>query len=184
VKAFTGCAVVLCGLHLQPVLAQSAPPCTAPEHAQFDFWVGDWEVRWTDPEKGEQRGRNRVRRTLDGCVILEQFDGRPGTPLQGISVSTLDSKSKQWKQVWVDNSGNHLDFEGGFAEGRMTLLRAPAGSGSLQRMVFSEIKPDSLTWDWQLSKDGGATWATQWRILYTRRKSPEPGADRNRFNRP
>ncbi|MEO8507887.1 MAG: hypothetical protein ABI593_09675, partial [Betaproteobacteria bacterium] len=25
--------------------APARPPCTAAEHRQFDFWLGDWKVR-------------------------------------------------------------------------------------------------------------------------------------------
>ena len=161
-------AVLLHGAASTPAQAQAATaPCRAPEFAQFDFWLGDWTVRWTDKDKGEQSGRNHVRKTLDGCVILEQLDGRPGSPLQGTSVSTFDSRAGKWKQTWVDNSGSYLDFEGEFRDGRMILSRrAPlAGAAAQQRMIFSEIEAD-----WQISKDNGATWSTAWRLRYTRRK--------------
>jgi len=155
-----------------PAQAQPSAPCRAAEFAQFDFWLGDWTVRWTDKDKGEQKGSNRIRKTLDGCVVLEEFDGRPGSPLQGTSISTFVPRAGKWKQTWVDNSGGYLDFEGEFRDGRMILWRrAPlAGEGVQQQMIFSDIRDDSLTWDWQVSRDGGATWQTAWRLLYTRRK--------------
>ena len=28
--------------------ASAAPPCAAPTHRQFDFWIGDWTVSRTD----------------------------------------------------------------------------------------------------------------------------------------
>ncbi len=167
-------ATLLAALGVASASAQApaAPPCRAPEFAQFDFWLGDWTVRWTDKEKGEQVGSNRIRKTLDGCVILEEFDGRPGTPLVGTSVSTFVPRAGKWKQTWVDNSGSYLDFEGELRDGRMVLSRrAPLlGEAAQQRMVFSDIRADSLTWDWQVSKDNGATWSTSWRLLYTRRR--------------
>lgn len=153
--------------------AQSPPaPCRSAEFAQFDFWLGEWTVRWTDKDGAERSGSNRIRKTLDGCVILEEFDGRPGTPLVGTSVSTYVPRADKWKQTWVDNQGGYLDFEGEFRDGRMTLSRrAPlAGDGVMQRMVFSDITADSLTWEWQGSKDNGASWTTNWRLRYTRRR--------------
>jgi len=151
---------------------QPAPPCRAPEFAQFDFWIGEWTVRWTDKDGKEQQGSNRIRRTHDGCVITEEFDGRPGSPLLGTSISTYVPRAGKWKQTWVDNQGSYLDLEGEFRDGRMILARrAPlAGEGVMQRMVFSEIGADALTWDWQGSKDNGATWITAWRIQYIRRR--------------
>jgi hypothetical protein len=153
------------------------PSCHAPEFAQFDFWLGEWTVRWTDNDGKAQSGTNRIRKTLDGCVILEEFDGRPGTPLVGTSVSTYVPRAGRWKQTWVDNQGGYLDFEGEFRDGRMILSRrAPlAGDGVMQRMVFSDISADALTWEWQGSKDSGATWTTNWRLQYARRK-PLPAA--------
>lgn len=154
-------------------LAQAAsPPCRAPEFAQFDFWLGEWTVRWTDKDKGELAGSNRIRKTLDGCVILEEFDGRPGSPLVGTSVSTFVPGAGKWKQTWVDNSGGYLDFEGEYRDGRLILLRrAPLlGENVMQRMVFSEIRAESLTWDWQVSTDNGTSWSTRWQLRYTRRK--------------
>ena len=66
---------------------EPAPPvCSTPEAAQFDFWIGSWQVSWGD----SARGTNRVDKVLDDCVIVERFDGRPGGPLQGQSVSTYD----------------------------------------------------------------------------------------------
>lgn len=144
--------------------------CTAPEHRQFDFWIGTWTVRWIDDDKREQHGRNRIARAHDGCVIVEQFDGRPGTPLTGTSLSIWVPAEKQWRQTWVDNTGSHLAFTGGWADGRMTLTRtAPEhGANVMQRMVFRDIGADSLVWDWESSRDGGATWALKWRLRYER----------------
>ena len=44
------------------------------------------------------------------------------------------------------------------------------GKTTHQRMVFRDVKPDSLTWVWQASTDGGTTWSTQWEIAYKRLK--------------
>ena len=56
-----------------PVAAQQASPCSSPEAGQFDFWLGDWELSWGDSGKGT----NKITKVLDGCVILENFDGAP-----------------------------------------------------------------------------------------------------------
>jgi hypothetical protein len=71
------------------------------EGAQFDFWLGDWNVTWPDG-----RGTNRVRKVLDGKVILEEFDGKPDIDLEGMSVSTYDAEQRRWLQTWVDSRGN------------------------------------------------------------------------------
>ena len=133
------------------------------------FWIGDWQLTYT--ENGKQAtGRNRVTKILDGCVGLEEFDGHPGTPLRGRSVSMYDAASGRWKQTWVDNAGAYLDFTGGLEEARMVLSREAKRDGRhfLQRMVFDEVTRASLRWRWQRSDDGGKSWKTQWEIAYRR----------------
>jgi hypothetical protein len=141
-------------------------PCQAPEHSQFDFWLGNWQVTWGE---GEQ-GTNRIGKILGGCVVQEQFDGRPGTELQGMSLSTYNEKTGRWLQTWVDNSGGYLDFEGGWQQDKMILSRqVPGEQGEVrQRMVWFDIKDDSMLWNWERSEDGGDNWKLLWQLKYKR----------------
>lgn len=160
-------AVLLAAAPALSAMAQSppAPGCASPEYRQFDFWVGEWDLTHSGG-----RSRNRITKTLDGCVILEQFTGAPGTRLDGTSVSTYDRTAGRWKQAWVDNSGAYLDFVGGEDAGDRTFEREFEKDGRRirQRMVFRDVRPDSLKWLWQRSEDGGATWKTTWEIDYRR----------------
>ncbi|HSG99019.1 MAG TPA: hypothetical protein VLB27_03155 [candidate division Zixibacteria bacterium] len=150
----------------------SAPqkPCSAPEAAQFDFWVGDWNAAW---EGGG--GQNTITKEYDGCVIRENFRADPdstGAALLGMSVSTWSVRDNAWKQTWVDNSGSYLDFTGGFADGKMTLAReftGPKGKLVRQRMVWYNITDDAFDWNWERAIDDGE-FQILWQIHYTRRK--------------
>lgn len=152
--------------------AQAPAPqygCDSPESKQLDFWVGEWEPGYANGGKS----RNRITKILDGCVILEEFSGAPGTRLDGRSYSTFDRAAKAWKQTWVDNTAACLDFTGGLVEGRMEFRREATGKDGtrfLQRMIFDDVKADSLKWLWQRSNDGGKTWTTTWEIDYRRVK--------------
>ena len=156
-------------------LAQQQPPqygCDSPESKQLDFWVGDWELSY---KSGEQVGtsRNRITKSLDGCVVMEEFTGAPGTKLNGRSYSTFDRVTKQWKQAWVDNTASYLDFTGGvLPDGRMHFARETTQNGKKvrARMVWDDVKADSLRWTWQRSVDDGATWSNVWEIEYRRAK--------------
>jgi hypothetical protein len=123
----------------------------------FDFWVGEWDAQW---EGG--RGTNVVTSELDGTVILERFDGRPGTDLQGISVTVHDGT--EWRQTWVDSQHGYIDLRGG-PQGDVVELRHER-DGIPFRMRFTEIREDSFVWLWE-SKPNGA-WEERWRIDYTR----------------
>lgn len=147
--------------------------CVGPGFDDLDFWLGDWTVSWTATDGRPVQGVNRVRRTLDGCAVVEEFDGSPGGPLKGMSVSAYDPRRKVWKQTWVDNQASYLDFEGGRADHdgqRFILARAATVNGQpvRQRMIFRDVQADRLVWQWQRSRDDGATWDTLWTLRYAR----------------
>ena len=158
-----------------PAGAQTAPPpptgCDSARSHELDFWLGDWELSYTQGGKAGA-SRNRVTKILGGCAVLEEFTGAPGTNLDGRSVSMFDATDGRWKQTWVDNQGSWLDFTGGMENGTMVFSREFERQGKRvrQRMVFEDIARDRLKWRWQKSDDGGATWSTQWEIDYRRVK--------------
>lgn len=163
-----GCLLALGGA----VYAQEADttkPCSSPEASQFDFWVGEWELTWADTGKGT----NIVTEPLGQCVIEEQFADAAANSLKGMSVSVYNPRTKEWQQTWVDNMGGYMVFTGGWQGDRMILSREtvrPDGTPVIQRMVWRDITPNSLTWDWQASEDKGATWKTNWQISYVRKQ--------------
>jgi hypothetical protein len=146
----------------------SPPSCSQPEVKQFDFWVGEWDLEWANGGKG----RNVIEKTLGGCVVQENFDGSPASPLRGLSVSSYNAGSRKWQQTWVDNQGGYLDFVGEFKDSKMVLQRSATINGKevLQRMVWYDITKDGLLWNWERSEDKGKTWTVLWKIKYTRKK--------------
>ena len=147
---------------------QSAPQpaaCTGPEYSQMDFWVGDWQLKWDGGQ-----GTNHITKDYGGCVIEEHFDSQPAMNLQGHSVSILSNG--HWRQNWVDNEGSYFDLVGGpQTDGNFVLENVRANDKTpYRRMMFENIKPDSLTWHWQGSDDQGKTWKDRWVIEYTRVK--------------
>jgi hypothetical protein len=155
-------------LPLAGYAADNPKPCSTPEFRQLDFWVGTWDLTWDKDKKGT----NTITRVLGDCVIMEHFNGGDSMTLRGMSVSTYNPNTGKWYQTWVDNDGSYLDFVGGMQGDKMILSRYFTRKGKLlmQRMVFHDIKPDSLIWDWQRSTDQGKTWENLWTINYRRVK--------------
>ena len=92
-------------------------PCEAiPEARQFDFWVGEWEVRGTD---GTLVGHNTITRADGGCAIMEHWRGAGGGA--GRSMSLYLPSRDQWRQVWVGSSGNTIDMTGSLVDGEMVM---------------------------------------------------------------
>ena len=131
------------------------PPCSAPEHRQFDFWVGDWDV--LDPT-GKKLGTNSITLTLNKCVVHESWTG---TGMSGNSYNIYFAPEKRWHQTWVDSQGSLLELNGRFEDGKMVLSgEGPAATGgrAKHRITWSKLEGGRLRQIWESSGDGGASW--------------------------
>ncbi|MEO5976908.1 MAG: hypothetical protein ABIS36_16145 [Chryseolinea sp.] len=140
--------------------------------AWFDFWIGKWEVSWTEAEGKLGKGTNTVTKILDDKVIQENFKIVEGANkgYLGTSMSVYSPKFKIWHQAYADNQGGYINFIGERSGDTRIFKTDPSQDKSvpLSRMRFYEIKKDSLMWDWEFSQDGGKTWTLNWRITYKR----------------
>lgn len=152
-------------LHAQQA-RQGPAPCAAPQHRQFDFWIGSWNV--FDPQ-GRQVGTNAIERVLDGCALHERWEGTG--PSRGFSYNIFDRTTGRWHQSWVDNTGLLLRLEGGLAGERMVLsgtTRNPDGATVLNRITWTPVSADSVRQLWETSNDGGTTWSVAFDGMYVR----------------
>jgi hypothetical protein len=143
------------------------PACAGPEHRQFDFWVGTWDVA---TPAGKPAGSNRIERVLDGCVLLEHWTGQGGG--SGKSFSMYVAAEKQWSQTWVDSSGNRIVLTGGWKGDRMVLANAwkgRDGKDMASDLTWTPLPDGRVRQVWRQSSDGGATWTTTFDGLYTKR---------------
>ncbi len=152
--------------------AQTTTDEPSPE-TWFDFWLGTWDLTWEDADGTQAKGANQIERILDGNVIKENFKALTGSyeGFEGESYSVYNTRTGEWKQTWVDNDGDYLDFTGEKVGDKRIFQRkgiAPDGQEILQRMVFYGITDHSFTWDWEVSEDNGHTWQLRWRIYYKR----------------
>ncbi|MFC7049208.1 hypothetical protein [Emcibacter nanhaiensis] len=158
-------------------LARAEAPaayCASDDYRRLDFWVGTWRVHWGAGDQAGE-GTNVITRSYDDCVIEENFDGgvsSSGQHFRGMSISIYDQRGEQWRQTWMDNQGGFFDFYGldlgdEFVFQTKQSVKKP---GVILRMLFTDIKPDSLTWRWQKSEDLGNEWKDLWVIYYERLK--------------
>lgn len=152
----------------------NAQPCSSPEASQFDFWLGDWTLTWSDT----LHGTNHVEKIMGGCTVQENFTD-PSINYLGKSWTVYNKNYNHWQQTWVDNQGGYIALTGGRAGDSMVLTTAERSvSGNLSatgkiisRMVFYNISSDSFSWNWEASTDGGKTWKINWHIQYRRKNS-------------
>jgi len=147
-------------------VAESTKPafCRAPEYRQFDFWVGDWDA--FDAENPAVKvAHNRVDRVLDGCVLLENYEGMDGS--HGESFSIYDAVRGAWHQSWVTNHGKLLVIQGQMQGGEMVLSgvnHTVSGDKYVRGTWKSEdggVRETAVT-----SADGGKTWKPWFDLIF------------------
>lgn len=148
-----------------------APPtCNAPEHRQFDFWVGEWTVRG---QTGAVVGTNRIESTLSGCAIVEHWTSSGAN--RGTSLNFYDRVTGTWRQTWIDNAGQPLHLEGELRDGKMVLEGTTPGAAgapaSRHRITWTPLEGGDVRQLWETSTDGGTTWAVGFDGRYSRTES-------------
>lgn len=149
---------------------QQSASCASAEYRQFDFWIGNWDA--FDVDKPAVRvAHNRVNRILDGCVLLEDYQGTNGS--RGQSFSIYDASRGVWHQTWVTNRGRLLVIEGKFEDGEMVLSGADHTADGKERHVRGTWKPASggVRETAATSTDGGKTWQPWFDLIF---RPPNP----------
>jgi hypothetical protein len=139
---------------------------------EFDFWVGDWDVRPNGAPAGGPSSRNTITLEENGCVVQEHWVGLGGST--GQSFNLFDRSIGKWRQTWVDNSGGQHDYVGGLVDGNMVLEgTTPAANGALGRvptkLTLFHVSKDTVRQFSQTSADSGKTWTTAYDLIYVRR---------------
>lgn len=161
--------------------AQTAPPtppppaCTAPEHRQFDFWVGYWDVYPTGKDK--LVAHSLIEKLYAGCTIRENW--LPLNKNTGGSLNMYDPADKRWHQTWQDSQNGRVFFDGGLADGKMVLVGTwkgggPKGEDALTRMTYSHGADGSVRQFGEQSTDSGKTWSPAFDFTYKKSASPAP----------
>lgn len=149
--------------------------CTAAEHHQFDFWVGDWNVFEADGVT--KAARVRVERALDGCALRELYED--GTGMKGESLSAYDALRKVWHQTWMTNRGQLLMIEGKMQGDAMVLSGTyrDANGKQLQARGTWKRVPDGVRETAVTSTDGGKTWKPWFDLIFRPRTTNASDAD-------
>lgn len=143
-------------------------PCKAsPNFRQFDFWIGDWDVK---TPQGQSAGASSVQLILGQCIIFENWTGGSGT--SGKSFNIYDINDKKWHQSWVDDKGTFTHYIGSLLDGKMVVVADTivAGKKTLAKMTFSKLPNGDVRQFGENSTDGGTTWATAFDLIYSRKK--------------
>lgn len=147
----------------------------------FDFIVGCWQVR-----------HQRLRERLCGCNDWDDFGGRSSTvktlgghgvvednwldlptgPVRALALRSYCQASRRWSIWWLDGRRPlRLDppVVGGFdgPVGRFFGDDELDGRPIRVRFVWTAEPGRPPRWEQAFSADGGATWETNWRMVFT-----------------
>lgn len=111
-----GEALLTIGPGLGDDLRAVPSPCPAPGADDFDFWVGEWQLR---RPTGELFATTIVTEELDGCVVMEDFINESGNRAR--SMSAYDAEADTWHQIYQDNLLGNWRMAGGLDAAAMEL---------------------------------------------------------------
>ena len=141
-----------------PVAPQ--PACTAPEHRQFDFWVGKWDVYPTG--KDHLVAHSLIESVYGGCGVRENW--MPLKAAGGGSLNIYLPEEKHWEQFWIDGQGTRATFVGGW-NGKAMVIQGK-WAGPLVRISYSKNADGSVRQFGEQSTDKGKTWGPSFDLTY------------------
>ena len=146
----------------------------------WDYVMGDWTAvnrklkkRWTNnPEWDEFPSRARYVQYLGGAANIDETTF-PTKGSGGLTVRVFDQQRRLWSIYWVD-SKNPSDLGtpmvGGYRGEHGLFYGEDEDDGQPIKVRFIRTKqpPDKDRWEQAFSKDGGASWETNWTADFTR----------------
>jgi len=137
----------------------------------LDFWIGEWDVY---DQGGQKIGENRIEPALRSCALQENWTDARGR--SGKSMNFFNRQKGVWRQIWITDQGNVMDYEvGRLVNGSMvyegTAVTA-VGDTVRRRMIFTPVSPDTVRQEMFDSTDAGEAWSSVWLGIYVRRRQP------------
>lgn len=152
------------------LLNRNIYPCQYNElNHQFDFWLGEWEVKNV---AGQFAGSSKIERMLGECIILENWTSAPPQTYSGKSINLYNSATKKWMQTWFDDKGGLIEFiDGEFKDNKMVFVTRPdpTQNNQVTRLTFYNLEQDHVRQQFETSTDG-TNWTTTIDLHYFRLK--------------
>ena len=147
----------------------SAPPppaCETPEHRQFDFWVGKWDVYRTDTNT--LVAHSLIEKLYGGCAVRENWMPLSGFGAGG-SLNAYRPNEKRWRQVYT-GAGNGWSEYVGQRQGKAMVIAGtlvmPDGSTTPVRITYRRGEGGSVLQIGEQSSDGGRSWHLSYHFTY------------------
>lgn len=163
-----------------PASALATPAQAAGSVRDFDWFIGSWRVehrrlrqRFVGSTDWETfQGTTTCQALLGGVVNLNESLGRRESgPFRGMGLRAHDAKTDQWYDWYLSASDPTTLGEPGIGrfEGKVGTFLSEEDIGGIATKVrgrFTSISAGEATWEQAMSRDGGASWETNWVMRY------------------
>lgn len=151
---------------------------------EFDFLIGTWNivqhVLQNDGNWLEFTACSVFNIDLDGYAVIEHWEGVTLLPWEGmtepesrkaLSIRAFEPQTKLWNIYWIDSRNRQFipTSTGSFKDGcggEFFSFLDPNNPQVRGRITFSNIKADSVDWDFAVSK--GDDWKKIWTMKLIR----------------
>jgi len=173
---------------MQIALHADAPsPDLTAEERLYDRLIGSWSVRAVDYLEDGSRWENtgewhfgyvlEGRAVQDVWILPRRSQRSCDSPAEfnryGTSIRSFHPTQRRWEVTWINPVSGARDVLVARRVGDDIVQEGQSADGSLNRWVFTDIKPDSARWYGETSTDGGQSWKLGAEFFMTRIASPE-----------
>lgn len=155
-------------LDMVRALQATAPHSSLADQTKaFERLIGTWDVQYTDFARdgtaSHRSGELIFGWVMDGRAIQDVWIVDPSGARKEREIYTelryVDQKSQTWRATFIDPEGASVArFTGGVAGADRIVLESRDFDGTETRWSFNDIRPDSLVYREETSRDGGSTW--------------------------
>lgn len=149
------------------------------EMKQVEGFVGNWDVAIQyrmDPSASwqESKAGATYEKIVDGSALRLTYVGEfAGMPFKGEGVICYNRGTNKWQNTWIDNMSAQLGvYEGDFKDGKFICAgedKMPGGIVMQSRMTIFNITDKKFDWTMENSMDGGKSWSTTLKAVYTKK---------------
>ncbi len=143
--------------------------CAAPEHRQFDFWIGEWEVSHSD---GALPATTASSRSSAAACSRRSWTRRQGWLAAPATMPTTGRGARGTRPgwttaAWCSGSMAPSPTAGWCSAGE---TRDTSGAPVLNRITWQETGPGRSGSSGRRPEDGGGTWTRGLRWTYRKRR--------------
>ena len=155
----------------------TATPSTG-KPGDFDFLNGHWHIQHRRLKPGSLddwdafEGQASCWSILNGCASVEELR-IPARQFSGMGLRLLNREKQVWSDFWVNEQSGILlapGVEGNFEHGQgVFTAHEMDGAQAIQvRGIWDNISANGCRWQQAVSRDGGASWQTNWLMDWVR----------------